>query len=76
MSASNVRAHTPHHWAIATAPLDQHKPTTPIDVSQLEIELPSHPDKHWTSQILHNLTQGANMGFTGARRARIAPNIR
>lgn len=63
MSASSVKVHTPHHRVIATAPLDQHKPTTPIDVSQLEIELSSHPDKHWTSQILHNLTQGSQHWF-------------
>ena len=63
MSASSVKVHTPHHRVIATAPLDQHKPTTPIDVSQLEIELSSHPDKHWTSQILHNLIQGSQHWF-------------
>ena len=63
MSASSVKVHTPHHRVIVTAPLDQHKPTTPIDASQLEIELSSHPDKHWTSQILHNLTQGSQHWF-------------
>ena len=47
--------------------LDQHLPTTPIYVSLLEAELSAHPDKMWCSQLLHNLTHGATIGYHGPR---------
>ena len=55
--------------------LDQHLPTTPIDVSLLEAELSAHPDKMWCSQLLHNLTHGATIGYQGPRYTRITPNL-
>ena len=48
--------------------------TTPVDVSQLESELNSHPDKAWTSQVLKNLTQGARVS-TSSRVVRFAPTL-
>ena len=74
MCASNAMATTlsrpPHVGA-----LDQHLPTTPIDVSLLEAELSAHPDKMWCSQLLHNLTHGATIGYQGPRYTRITPNL-
>ena len=72
---SNAKEVTLPQLVPASAPLDLHHPTTPVDVSQLESELSSHPDKAWTSQVLKNLTEGARIGYTGSRVARFAPNL-
>ena len=75
ISASSVKVHTLPQRVLATAPLELHQPTTPINIAHLECELAHHPDKSWISQVLHNLTHGAKVGFTGTRRARLAPNL-
>ena len=48
-----------------TQTFNQHKPVTPIRALQLERELVSFPDKGFVSQLLCNLRQGCDIGYTG-----------
>ena len=51
----------------ANLPINQHKPVTPIRPLELEREVVSFPDKGFVSQLLCNLTQGCDIGYTGAQ---------
>ena len=73
ISASSAKACTLP--AGASRPLDDHRPQTPIDLVQLELELQHHPDKMWTSHLIHSLTNGTEIGYHGPRVTRSAPNL-
>ena len=75
MCASNARENTPNPLLPADAPLDKHAPRTPIDVSQLEYELRSHPNQAWCSGLIKSLRHGVRIGFQGQRTTRTNRNL-
>ena len=74
MYALSVRATMPSRPPLVGV-LDNHKPSSPINVVLFESELSTHPDRTWCSRLLHTLQHGATIGYQGPRFARTTPNL-
>ena len=46
-----------------------------IDINRLELELTEHPDRNFVFNLLSTLKEGARIGYSGPRSARISPNL-
>ena len=46
-----------------------------IDIYRLELELTYHPDRNFVFNLLSMLKEGARIGYSGPRSARISPNL-
>ena len=49
--------------------------SSPIDIYRLELELTDHPDRNFVFNLLSTLKEGARIGYSGPRSARISPNL-
>ena len=50
------------------------QPTTPINLIKLSAALHDHPQKQFTASLIHDLTHGADIGFSGNRAPRYTHN--
>ena len=49
--------------------------STPVNISELERELASHPDRIFVNSLLHDLTYGFNIGYKGPRLPHLVKNL-
>ena len=67
---SDAQVHTqssfaPTHQGSPLSTLDIKNPRTPVRPLILECELHDHPDKAFVEQLLSDIRQGCNIGYTG-----------
>ena len=60
---------------VPSAPSELPGAHTPLRHAQFEPELSQHPDKAWVSKLLHGLSFGVRLGYTGPRQATFARNL-
>ena len=51
-------------------------PSTPVCISNLALELKSHPDRQFATELLHDLQFGCRIGYQGLRYHRITPSLK
>ena len=57
-------------------PITSHAPHTPLRPQVFARFLSSHPDEAFVSELIHSLTHGFSIGYTGPRTPLTAPNLR
>ena len=62
--------------ASADAPIDLHKPDTPLQPAQFARLLRKHPDHSFVTSLLASLVHGFDLGYTGPRSRRTNPNLK
>lgn len=50
-------------------------PRTPVNVRRLSVLLAEHPDKEFVQFVIHGLAEGFDIGYRGARRNIVSPNL-
>eukprot|EP00117_Sycon_ciliatum_P030475 scpid16664/ scgid24012/ len=59
----------------AGVPLHQQSPWTPVHLDRLESALAKHPERAFVNSLVHDMRDGAVIGYSGDRSHFVAPNL-
>ena len=76
MNVSSATAITLRPRVPARAPINKHKPDTPLQPEVFAMSLHNHPDRTFVESLLWSLHHAFNLGYTGARYFHLSSNLK